>query len=82
MPLIEWQEMAPLVPTLRALQDAANMLDYTEFCEATGWPKDEYSLAKYRHMQGLGRLLSYFDDGVLQAVVLRYRRQVSERVRG
>lgn len=78
MPLIEWD--TPLqrpVDVIRRLQDAANMLDYHEFTAAMPWPEDEYALAKYRHFQGIGRLLSYFDDGVLTRAVAAYEAQAA-----
>jgi hypothetical protein len=68
--------MAPLVPQLRRLQYAANMLNYHEFCEATGWPEDDYSLAKYREFRALGRL-HVFDDRVLEAAIKFYEARVN-----
>jgi hypothetical protein len=75
MQRIEWpSQMAPLVPQLRRLQHAANMLSLSEFALATGWPEDDYLLAKYREFQKLGRL-HVFDDHVLKAAVEYYEKQ-------
>ena len=72
MTLVEWpSQMAPLVPQLRRLQYAANMLNLHEFCEALGHPVDDYSKAKFLEFQALGRL-HVFDDNVLQAAVEYY----------
>lgn len=77
MPIIEWpSQMAPLVPQLRRLQYAANMLNYHEFCEATGWPRDDYAKHKFEEFQALGRL-HVFDDRVLQAAVEFYEAQAA-----
>lgn len=77
MPIIEWpSQMAPLVPQLRRLQYAANMLNVNEFCQAVGWPRDEYSEAKFLEFQKLGRL-HVFDDNVLQRAVEFYEAQAA-----
>jgi hypothetical protein len=62
-----------LVTQLRRLQYAANMLNGREFCQATGWPEDDYSKAKFLEFQRLGRL-HVFDDHVLEATVTFYEK--------
>jgi hypothetical protein len=59
------------VPQLRRLQYAANTLNYHEFCEAVGWPEDDYSKAKFVEFQKLGRL-HVFDDHTLVCAVEHY----------
>lgn len=72
---VEWDTpLMGLVPQLRRLQHAANMLNVNEFCEATGWPRDAYSEAKFKEFQALGRL-HVFDDTVLEAAVGFYERR-------
>jgi len=68
--------MAPLVPQLRRLQYAANMLNYHEFCDALGWPRVDYSKAKFLEFQKLGRL-HIFDDTVLQKAIEFYEAQAA-----
>jgi hypothetical protein len=74
--LREQSETDVLVPQLRRLQYAANMLNYDEFCDATGWPRDDYSLAKFREFQALGRL-HVFDNGTLWRAVHHYESLVT-----
>jgi len=64
--------MAPLVPQLRRLQHAANMLSGPEFARAQGWDwNDAYTRAKFREFQALGRL-HVFDDSVLERAIAAY----------
>jgi len=79
MAIIEWpSQMAPLVPQLRRLQYAANMLGLTEFCAAQGWsPTDNYARAKYLEFQALGRM-HVFDDNVLRNAVEYYEKITAE----
>jgi len=79
MTLVEWPSQM-LVPQLRRLQHAANMLNLREFCQAIGCPVDDYSKAKFREFQALGRL-HVFDDHVLQAAVAYYEQQEEGRIR-
>ena len=70
--------MDDLVPTLRRLQHAANMLSLHEWAEALGWdPKDDYVKAKFLEFQKLGRL-HVFDDGVLQKSIEYYEKLTAE----
>jgi hypothetical protein len=55
-------------PRLRALQHAANGLNYHEFCDALGWDRNDYSKAKFVEFQGLGRL-GVFDSSVLSRLI-------------
>ena len=73
MPIIEWDTpLMSLVPQLRRLQHAANMLNLHEFCDALGWsPTDDYARAKFKEFQALGRL-HVFDDNVLKKAVEHY----------
>jgi hypothetical protein len=71
MEKIEWQAMASLVPQLRRLQYAANMLSLPEFCEALGLEKDDYARHKWLEFQALGRL-HVFDDSVLERLIKFY----------
>lgn len=64
----------PLVEALRRLQYAANSLNYHEFCEAVGWPRDDYTKQKFLDFQAFGRLGS-FDDSTLNNPVLFYERR-------
>ena len=76
---VEWETpLLGLVPQLRRLQHAANTLNYHEFTEAVGWPRDDYSQHKFVEFQALGRL-HVFDDHVLEAAVRYYERQVEAR---
>jgi hypothetical protein len=76
---VEWDTpLLGLVPQLRRLQYAANMLNFHEFCDAAGWPRDEYTKAKFVEFQKLGRL-HVFDDHVLNATVRYYEDQVERR---
>ena len=79
-PLVSWpSQMAPLVPQLRRLQHAANMLNRLEFARALGWPpEDDYTIAKFREFQALGRL-HVFDDHTLQAAIEAYEALAAER---
>jgi len=80
MPLIEWATpMLNRVAAVRLLQNAANMLDVNEWCAAMHWPRDEYSEAKFRDMQEIGRLLARFDDGVLDHSMAAYEQQLAGR---
>lgn len=73
MDKITWETpLLGLVPQLRRLQYAANMLNYHEFCEASGWPEDAYSQDKWADMQRIGKLLPRFDNHVLEAMVRYY----------
>ena len=72
MPVIEWpSQMAPLVPQLRRLQDAANGMTSAEFAEALGHPEDDYLVSKFKEFQAFGRL-GYFDNHVLSAAIEHY----------
>lgn len=68
--------MDDLVPQLRRLQYAANMLSRTQFCEALGWPDEDYALNKYLEFRALGRL-HVFDDHVLRTLVAAYEAKAS-----
>jgi hypothetical protein len=72
MGLIEWPErlMEPLA-AIRLLQHAANMLNVTQFCAAQGWEVNDYSRAKFREFQALGRL-HVFGDSTLLAAMRKY----------
>lgn len=75
MDKIEWETpLLALVPQLRRLQYAANSLNYHEFCEAMGWPRDDYTKAKFVAFQAFGKL-GVFDDSTLSAPVLFYERR-------
>lgn len=70
-----------LVPQLRRLQYAANMLNFHEFCDATGWPRDEYSKHKFVEFQALGRM-HVFDDRVLEVAIKFYEDRVAAQSEG
>lgn len=75
MDKIEWETpLLALVPQLRRLQYAANSLNYNEFCEALGWPRDDYTKAKFLAFQQMGRM-HVFDDGTLTKTVEFYERR-------
>lgn len=57
--------------SLRALQNAANGLNYNEFCDALGWDKNDYSKDKFLLFQSLG-VLGRFDGAVLKQVIGAY----------
>jgi hypothetical protein len=63
--------MDELIPQLRRLQHAANMLSGHQFAEALGWDWDDYAKAKYLEFRALGRL-GVFDDQVLTSLVHAY----------
>jgi hypothetical protein len=63
--------MDELVPQLRRLQRAANMLSGHQFAEALGLEWDDYAREKHLEFQKLGRL-HVFDDRVLTTLVHAY----------
>lgn len=72
MDKIEWDTpLLTLVAQLRRLQYAANSLNIIEFCEALGWPLDDYSKHKFEEFQAFGRM-GRFDDRTLEAPVKFY----------
>jgi hypothetical protein len=70
-----------LVAQLRRLQYAANMLNFHEFAEAVGWPRDDYSRHKFVEFQALGRM-HVFDDRVLEVAIKFYEDRVAAQREG
>lgn len=51
------------------LGSAAWNMNLVRFCEALGWPEDDYAKDKFRDFQELARLLGRFDNSTLAALL-------------
>lgn len=63
------------IAILRALQHAANGLNYHQFCESLGWPEDDYTKGKFKAYQSLGAI-GVFDNDTLLKPIAYYRGMV------
>jgi hypothetical protein len=63
-----------MVEQVRRLQHAANMLSYTQFLQATGWERDDYSKDKWNEFRRLGGMHT-FDSHTLKTLVAFYEAQ-------
>jgi len=53
----------------RGIGGAAWRMNLTAFCEALGWRDDRYAEEKFQQFQELARLLGYFDNATLEAIL-------------